>query len=193
MARKQFKFNSSASVAPAPDNEDVRLSSAFHWTERQFEDRNSVYSHSHGEVAFKRLNMQSPEDEDGQAGSIGDDSTIATSVKYHFVSDNSVSQIANCTGGQTVAASLSTYEDMPSELCYSDEFASENALRSNFFSLGSTRTNCLVRVKMERYRKVKNLEGKKIKGLSLESRRTQIMRRNEQQIQKYMRPHAAEC
>lgn len=197
MARKQFKFHSPA-VAPESGDDDVRYSDTFHWQQREIEDRNSVYSHPHGQVVFRdglqqnRLeqeSVQSHAQSQQDASTVHDDSTVATSVKYHFLADNSISQAANCTSGQTVAASLSTLPDMPSEFCASDEFASENALRSNFFSQGSTRSNRLVRVKMERYRKVKHLQGKHVKGLSLESKNTQLMRRNEQHMHKLTRPN----
>jgi hypothetical protein len=200
MSRKQFRFH--APVMPALLDGDIRYSEKFHWHQRELEDRNSVYSHEHGEVAFAHALSGQPGDSSAtqvvshtqsqsrDGSSVHDDSTANTSVKYYFISDNSVSQEANCTSGQTVVASLSTYPDMPSDICYSDEFASDNALRSNFFSVGSTRTNKLVRVKMERYRKVKHLQGKHVKGLSLESRQTQLMRRNEQHVQKLTRPHS---
>jgi hypothetical protein len=186
MARKQFRFNTPVAPDEADNNADVRYSKKFQWNQRQIEERNSVYSQSHGTVSFAADPLPLED-----STSVRDDSTTDTSVKYYMINDASVSQAAACTTGQTVAASLSTYPDMGSDLCYSDEFASENALRSNFFSTGSTHANRLVRVKMERFRKIKHLSGKHVKGLSLESRRTQEMRRDEKEGAKLTRPNTA--
>lgn len=188
MARKQFKLGTP--VAPAPpvgqDNqEDVRISAAFAWKTKQIDERNSVYSQPHGAVDFAQARNAAATID---TASVRDDSTTGTSVKYYLDGQQSVSLVPALTEGQTVQASLSSYGDMPSDLCYSDEFASDYALRSNFLSEGSGACNKLVRVKMERYRKVKKLTGKHVKGLSLESRATQQKRRDIQQIRKYMRP-----
>lgn len=185
MARKQFHFHNT--VVPITDNQqDIRYSKEFAWKQREIEERNSVYSHPHGLVQFDRAPAEALT---LGSGGGGDDSTTDTSVKYYLDGDQSVSLVAVQTEGQTVAASLSSYGDMATELCYSDEFASEHALRSNFFSTGSTGSNRLVRVKMERHRKLKSLVGKHVKGLALESIHTQQKRRDIQQIQKYSKMH----
>lgn len=198
MSRRQFRFH--APVAPdAAAAVAMPHSGQFQWATREVEDRNSVYLHPHGEVAFTHgppldAVKTSNQLDDGlsyQDLSVRDDSTVDTSVKYHFLDDNSISQHAHGTGGHTVAATLTTAADMPSDICHTDQYASENALRSNCFSAGSTRTNPLVRVRMERHRRLKGLRGKHIKGLSLESRRTQLARRSEQQLHKFVRPNTA--
>lgn len=187
MSRKQFRFGTSVSPAgPVENQEDVRYSSEFAWKSRQVDERNSVYSRPHGAVDFAHsIDAQSVE-----VPSVADDSTIGTSVKYYLDGDKSVSMVPALTEGQTVQASLSSYGDMPSELCYSDEFASDYALRSNFLSerSGSGACHKLVKVKLERHRKVKKLIGKHVKGLSLESRATQQKRKDIQEIRKYLRP-----
>jgi len=189
MARKQFHFANNA-VVPVTDttqerplSPDARINTQFDWKQRQITERNSVYSQKHGSVQFGMQNSLF----DGS--SVRDDSTTDTSVKYYLDGDQSVSLLPAMTGGQTVAASLSSYGDMATELCYSDEFASKDALRSNFFSQGSTGSNRLVRVKMERHRKLKQLVGKRVKGLSLESIHTQQKRRDIQQIKKFTQMH----
>lgn len=192
MARKQFRLGTPVSPGPAEhtaehQEEDVRYSAEFQWNTRQIEERNSVYSQPHGAVDFGK--RAAPPSFD--TASVRDESTTDTSVKYYLDGDQSVSLLPALTEGQTVQASLSSYGDVPSEMCNTDEFASELALRSNFLSEGSGACNKLVRVKMERYRKVKKLTGKHIKGLSLESRVTQQKRRDIQQIRKYLRPGTA--
>lgn len=199
MSRRQFRFH--APIAPdLGQAADGRRSEQFHWATRNLEDRNSVYLHPHGEVAFTHgppvsvLNTNNQLDDAlsyQDLASVHDDSTVDTSVKYHFISDSSVSQHAHGTSGHTVAATLTTVADMPSDICHTDQYASDNALRSNCFSAGSTRTNQLVPVRLERHRRLKGLRGKHIKGLALESRRTQLARRSEQQLQKFVRPHTA--
>ena len=186
MARKQIRFNTP--VAPAPELANRHYSAEFDWQRRDFEDRNSVYSNSHGTVGLQdKLDPRRLQDQ----SSVHDDSTVGTSVKFYLTSDQSVSLLPGVTESQTVQGSLSSYGDMASEVCYSDEFASENALRSNYFSQGSTRTNKLIKINFTRYRKAKNLMGRHVKGLALESIKSQLTRRDIQEIKKYSRPQTS--
>lgn len=185
MSRKQFHFANNVVVPTNDADSNVHINAQFEWKRRQIEERNSVYSQAHGSVQFSDGGKSALYDSARDGSSLRDDSTTDTSVKYYLDGDQSVSLVPALTAGMTVAASLSSYGDMATELCYSDEFASDNALRSNFLSTGSTGSNRLIRVKMERHRKLKNLMGKHVKGLSLESIRTQQKRRDIQQIRKF--------
>lgn len=188
MSRKQFHFANNTIVPVSDVDSNVRMNTQFEWKRRQIEERNSVYSQAHGSVQFSdngQSAMYSLED----GVSLHDESTTDTSVKYYLDGDQSVSLVPALTTSMTVAASLSSYGDMATELCYSDEFASDNALRSNFLSAGSTSSNRLIRVKMERHRKLKNLMGKHVKGLALESIRTQKKRRDIQLLKKFAHAH----
>jgi len=189
MSRKQFHFANNMIVPTNEIDPNVRINTQFEWKRRQIEERNSVYSQAHGSVQFSDGGQSAIYGSVRDSSSVRDDSTTDTSVKYYLDGDQSVSLEPAHTAGMTVAASLSSYGDMATELCYSDEFASDNALRSNFLSTGSTGSNKLIRVKMERHRKLKNLMGKHVKGLALESIRTQQKRRDIQQINKFAHAH----
>ena len=227
MSRKQFKFTTTPQILPIHEenstivSQDVRYNTEFQWKQRQFEERNSVYSNVHGEVKFKQplQNIDNTTIAKNLYEYSQDDSTIDTSVKLYLLNDQmSISEEGLCTTGQTVAATITTnntnnncptisttkvnntnhnnYKSsnttnkLSSEIYSHDEFESINAIRSNYFSQGSTKTNPLIHIPMVRHRKVKHLQGKHIKNLHLESKKTQLYRKEMQELQNFTRPHS---
>lgn len=213
MSRKQFKFTTTPQILPIHEenstivSQDVRYNTEFQWKQRQFEERNSVYSNVHGEVKFKQplQNIDNTTIANNLYEYSQDDSTIDTSVKLYLLNDQmSISEEGLCTTGQTVAATITTnntnhnnYKSsntnnkLSSEIYSHDEFESINAIRSNYFSQGSTKTNPLIHIPMVRHRKVKHLQGKHIKNLHLESKKTQLYRKEKQELQNFTLPHTS--
>ncbi len=160
----------------------ARTNRQFEWRQRSFVDSDSVHLHPHGPIDMQSEAGLHSTGLTTEGRSAADDSLLQYHVDYRLTQDpqskfyqppssapsryrqpsssHKQRRDRSTDGWQQDSVGGEVSQQMPSI----NDWHSDNALRSNYFSAGSTAADPLVEVKMQRYRAMKKLDRHTVKG-----------------------------
>lgn len=159
MSRLQFRIpnNNNQHYQPTESMTPMKYSQQFKWKEKLFIDDNSVYERPHGSIVFDHQDYQEEEKESLAEGtfvsSIEDTLMLDHEEEFHL--------LQHFPEKKTIEQDIPLLEEENSHLHGLShdpsnslvEYQSQLAVRSNYFSTGSTRTKPLIKLHFKRKRK----------------------------------------
>lgn len=159
MSRLQFRIpdNNNKHYQPTESMTPMKYSQQFKWKEKPFIDDNSVYERPHGSIVFGHQDQQEEEEKVSLAegtfvSSIEDTLMLDHEEEFHllqhFPEKKMTQQEIPLVEENSI---LHDHSHDPSNSLV--EYQSQLAVRSNYFSTGSTRTKPLIKLHFKRKRK----------------------------------------